>query len=302
MIISIGISSCKKEVNPILSNSQTEESSGKGDDEPMLKSTFIESEVSPKIGKPNVTDFVFQVYDPSGTQAISVKFFEHATGAVNYVAMSRVGSYWRLTKKMINNGWFDYRYVYTVTNQATSPTIESYRMCATHNTFNASGTSSIKWPFGADGSSFTNRLQWIGSHEGGCGSNWGENGHYHMNCGASDYYAEDWNKNCSSAYSDDGSEVRSPLDGKVIGVNGIGYGYSVDIEQKNPSNGDVYVFRIGHLKYTPPVSIGTWVKAGYTKIGNVGMTGTATAPHAHIVLYKQNLNCKQGIQFLLNAN
>lgn len=38
MIISLGISSCKKEVKPILSHSQTEASSGKGDDDITLKS------------------------------------------------------------------------------------------------------------------------------------------------------------------------------------------------------------------------------------------------------------------------
>lgn len=272
------------------------------------KAGFIEYQVSPTFGKPNSTNFVFRVSDPIGANALSVKFFERATGAVNYVPMVRVGSEWKLTKQVINNGWFDYRYVYSGSNANISA--NAYELCATDNVFSSTGTSKIKWPFGADGSSFTNRLGWIGPREtGGCGSGWNMNGHIYQSCYADDSYAEDWNKDCGNSYADDGAEVKSPLDGKVIKVtvdspsnHHGGYGNSIDIEQVT-ANG-TYVFRIAHLKYAPPpsVPVGAWVKAGYTKIGNVGMTGgTSTAPHAHIVLYKKN-SCYVPMKFSLNAN
>lgn len=118
-------------------------------------SSYAESPVSPKFGKPNVTNFVFQVYDVAGVQPLSVKFFERATGIVTYVPMVRIGSYWRLTKTMINNGWFDCRYVFSSNKLAISAT-PSYELCSTYNTFNSAGTSSLRWPFGADRSSWNN--------------------------------------------------------------------------------------------------------------------------------------------------
>ena len=288
-------------------------------------SSYTESQVSPKFGKPNVTNFVFQVYDVAGLQPLSVKFFERATGLTTYVSMVRIGSYWKLTKQMINNGWFDYRYVFSATNVAISTT-PSYELCATYNTFNSTGTSSLRWPFGADGSSFSNRLLWIGAREpGGCGQKWffdytvaeqQTTGHKYFSCGADDSYAEDWNKNCSSAYSDDGAEMRSPLDGQVVKVtidsstnHWGGYGNSVDIQQTT-FNGEIFIFRIAHLKYSPSVSENQWVKAGVTKLGNIGMSGgTSTAPHAHMVLYKKVIQTCSNVgykhypmKFTINAN
>ena len=272
---------------------------------------YTEYDVSPsKFGKPNLTNFTFRVTDVSGSQNLSVKFFERATGIVNNIPMTRVGTDWVLTKKMINNGWFDYRYVYSSTGNPISSTLAK-ELCATNNTFSSTGYSSIKWPFGADGSIFTNRLGWYGSEESqGCGSGHGENGHNYQSCLADDTYAEDWNKHCmTNGLADDGAEVKSPLDGKVIKVtfdspsnHHGGYGNSIDIEQLTVNG--TYVFRIAHLKYAPPssVAVGTWVKAGYTKIGNIGMTGgTSTGPHAHIVLYKKN-SCYSPMMFYLNAN
>lgn len=273
--------------------------------------TYTEYDVSPsKFGKPNSTNFTFKVKDVSGSQPLSVKFFERATGTVNIIPMTRIGTDWVLTKQMINNWWFDYRYVYSSTGNPISSTLAK-ELCATYNTFSSTGYSSIKWLFGADGSSFTNRLGWYGAKESeGCGSGWNINGHKYQSCLADDSYAEDWNKYCkTNGLADDDAEIKSPLDGKVIKVtvNGVpdshgGYGNSIDIEQVTANA--TYVFRVAHLKYAPPssVAVGTWVKAGYTKIGNVGMTGgTSSGPHAHIVLYKKN-SCYAPMKFYLNAN
>jgi len=266
-------------------------------------SLYQESMVQPKFGKPNVTDHYFQVNDfSSGLRSISIRFLERATGTVTYIPMIKIGNNWVLTKKMINNGWFDWRYVFS--DDHTNISSITYELCSTKAVFSSTGTSSIYWPFGADGSTFANRLKWIGAREpGGCGQKWFTDyttaqqqniGHKYYSCGADDSYAEDWNKDCSHPNTDDGAEVRSPVDGQVIRVtvdspsnHWGGYGNSVDIQQ-TASSGDIYVFRIAHLKYAPSVSNLQWVKAGVTKLGNIGMTGgTSTAPHAHMVLYKK---------------
>lgn len=269
--------------------------------------TMIESMVVPKFGLPNSTNYYFQVYDPSGTLALSVKLYERATGSISYFPMSRIGNYWVLSKTIAINGWYDWRYVYSFNKMNISTS--AYVLCNSNVSFSATGFSSIIWPFGADGSSFVYRYGWIGAEEaGGCGNGWNEGGHHYYSCGADDSYAEDWNKYCSSPYADNGAIVRSPLDGKVVRVfldspsnhNG-GYGNAIDIQQE-AANGNIYVFRIAHLKYPPSVSLGHYVRAGATKIGNVGMSGgTSSSPHAHCVLYRINNGCNTKSKFLFTA-
>jgi hypothetical protein len=305
----LAMASCQKEqtINP----SVPTDTIGVGTPDPgdsgnQLKATRTESAVSPKFGKPNSTYYLFKVYDLSGALPLSVKLYEKASGTTTYLAMTRSGSYWNLSVRISNNGWYDYRYVYSGSKANISS--NSYTLCNTKSTFSSSGTSSITWPFGADGSSWVNRLGWIGAMEGGCGSGWNQGGHHYFSCGADDSYAEDWNKNCSTSYADDGAIFRSPLDGKVIKIfidspsnhNG-GYGNAIDIQQET-SDGRIYVFRIAHLKYAPPLSVGSYVRAGVTKIGNIGMTGgTSTAPHAHCALYNATNGCNTKAQFSFNA-
>ncbi|MCX6824415.1 MAG: peptidoglycan DD-metalloendopeptidase family protein [candidate division SR1 bacterium] len=264
--------------------------------------------VTPRFGKPNSTYYLFKVMDVTGTLALSVKLYDRASGSITYLPMAKVGSYWTLSTKLSNNGWFDYNYVYSANKVAINSSAIYTGLCNSKNMFNSSPFA-IVWPFGADGSSWTNRLAWIGANEpGGCGSGPGQGGHYNQGCQADDSYAVDWNKNCSSSYADDGSVVRSPLDGKVLKVyidspsnhNG-GYGNAVDIEQETAS-GTKFVFRIAHLKYTPSVVKDQYVRAGVTAIGNIGMTGgTSTAPHGHCVLYNNNGSCKIGVGFTFSA-
>ena len=311
------IISCVKDDDLLDENLHKSNPQSLNEGEAKYNPAYTEYDVSPsKFGKPNSTNFTFRVQDMSGSQPLSVKFFERATGTVNIIPMTRIGTDWVLTKQMINNGWFDYRYVYSSTGNPISSTLAK-ELYATNNTFSSTGTSKITWPFDADGSSFINRLGWKGAREsGGCGQKWytdytgieqAETGHKYYSCNADDRFAEDWNKHCGNNYADDGAEVQSPLDGKVIKVtvdspsnHWGGYGNSIDIEQVTVNG--TYIFRIAHLKYPPTVSENTWVKAGVTKIGNIGMTGgTSSAPHAHMVVYKKN-SCYDGMKFSLNAN
>ncbi len=259
--------------------------------------------VNPRFGKPNSTYYLFKVMDITGTLALSVKLYDRASGSITYLPMAKVGSYWTLSTKLSNNGWFDYNYVYSSNKVVINSSTTYTGLCNSKNTFNSSPFA-IVWPFGADGSSWNNRLGWIGANEtGGCGSGPNQGGHYNQGCQADDTYAVDWNKNCSTPYADNGATVRSPLDGKVIRVmnNSTGYGNAVDIEQETAS-GIKYVFRIAHLKYLPSVVKDQYVKAGITPIGNIGMSGgTSTAPHGHCALYNNNGSCKIGVRFTFNA-
>lgn len=276
-------------------------------EDPVLKSGYnmTEHEVDPKFGRPNSTKYYFQVYDVSGINALSVKLYELASGKTTYLSMNRNGNLWILSTKISNNGWYTYRYVYSKNKKNISS--DSYELCNTYNTFDSGDVSSITWPFGADGSRYNKRKGWIsGEERGGCGSGHDEDGHQYRGCKADDTYAEDWNKNCGST-DDNGAEVRSPLDGEVIKVgvdkssnhNG-GYGNYVDISQET-EDGEIFIFRIAHLKYKPPVSVDDYVRAGYTKIGNIGMSGgTSSSYHGHCVLYIEN-DCYDGVEYSFDA-
>lgn len=58
---------------------------------------YTEYEVYPKFGKPNVTNYVFRVFDVNGNHALSVKIYDKATDQiVGYYPMSRTGPHWYL--------------------------------------------------------------------------------------------------------------------------------------------------------------------------------------------------------------
>lgn len=301
------MSACEKEdmspVSDMPSSSVNDSVSESLDTQHLKAGTMTGYTVSPRFGRPNSTYYTFKVYDPVGTLSLSVKLYDRVTENTTYLPMTKTGSYWLLSIKIPNSGCFAYKYVYSI-NKVNINSSSYLDLWNSKNTFSYSSISSISWPFGADGSSWSKRLGWIGANEsGGCGSGPGQGGHYNQGCQADDCYAVDWNKNCSTPYADNGATVRSPLDGKVVRVmiNSSGYGNAIDIEQES-SNGIKYVFRIAHLKYAPTLSVGTYVRAGATIIGYVGMTGgTSTAPHAHCVLYNNNGSCKIGVPFTFNA-
>lgn len=308
------IISCRKDGDALDENLHKTNSQSLVEDGAVAKSGFTEYQVNPKFGKPNSTNFVFRVSDPIGANALSVKFFERATGVVNYIPMVRVGSEWQLTKQMINNGWFDYRYVYTGSNANIST--NSYELCATYNTFNETGTSSIYWPFGADGSSWSNKIgyadgvaqQWLRGNAGG-----GYDHNQGTHTGTTERYAVDWNRRKLVGWStndDLGAEFKSPFDGEILDfgtypTSCCGLSQYVSVLQE-ASDGKLYKFFIGHLQSYPTyfqkktsTQKGTPTKAGYTVLGWIGSSG-ATSPHAHCSM--RRYSSETSVMFEFDAN
>lgn len=258
-------------IDPSVQDSVSESS-----DSVVLKASgMTEYQVNPKFGKPNSSYYYFKVYAPYSSLALSVKLYNRATGAVTYLTMVKSANYWVTSTKISANGWYDYRYVYTINKNPISSTA-SYELCNSKNSFSYYGTSSISWPFGADGSSWYNRRTWNGGQEGGSGYGWNEGTH----TGTSERYSDDWNKT-----NDLGAIIRSPLDGYIetIGkyyVSGYGYSKYVSIIQKGP-DGKFYRFYVSHLQSTASgLYSGKYVRAGIDQIGTLGSTG-ASSPHAH---------------------
>jgi len=263
-------------------------------------SAYVESMVSPKFGKPNSTRYYFKVQG-TNSLALSVKLYARTSGLVTYIPMSYSGGYWTLSTKIMTNDWYDWRYVYTIGQTNISDT--AYVLCNTYNTFDATGTSHIRWPFGADGSSWSNRTiningvdqSWISGIEDGKdygGYGWNEGTHRN----ADEQYAVDWNRGIGN--QDLGAELRSPFDGEVYatGTYNTSYGPSkyVSVVQ-TASDGTVYRFFFGHMK-TTTITAGTKVRAGVTKLGTLGMSG-ASSPHAHCSMRNHATNTSVKFEF-----
>lgn len=290
------LSSCKKE--EMVSPSESTESSSTLLDEKTLPTkadtkavvSLVESEVSPKFGKPNATYYYFKVTDVTGTLGISVKLYEKATGVTTYLPMTKIGTAWSLSTKLTTNGWYDYRYVYTLGKNNISSS--AYTLCNTRNVFSSTGTSNISWPFGADGSSWNYRKTWNGGEEGGSGYGWNEATH----TGTTEKYSDDWNKT-----NDNGANICSPLDGYIEAISSYyvsGYGYSkyVSVIQQGP-DGKPYRFYVAHLQNAASgLYVGKYVRAGIDQIGILGSTG-ASSPHAHTNMRVNNVS----VPFYFNA-
>ncbi len=278
----IGLSSCQKDgISPVHQDESPSmnvvdslsESVGS------LKSSMTGYNVIPSFGKPNSTQYVFQVHNPSGTVPLSVKLCERATGAITYLPMTKVGSNWTLTTTLALNGWFDWRYVYSA-SKANISNNTAYVLCNSRNVFSSTGTSSISWPFGADGSHWSNRTPNGQKWNGGQENNIVNSAH----SGISEQYSDDWNRGTGS--QDLGAIIYSPLDGYIETIstytvpgNNIPSKY-VSIIQQN-SNGTLYRFYVGHLQNSASgLYPGKFVRAGIDQIGTLGMSG-ASSPHAH---------------------
>lgn len=264
-------------------------------------SFLIEFPVKPEFGLPNSTKYFFKVYDLSGSPQLSVKLYEKASGKTTYLPMTKVGNYWTLSQKIKINGWYDYRYVYTKTKKSISS--DNYVLCNTYNEFNSDDVSSLSWPFGADGSSWTKRSvkvngkyqKWVSGIEDGKGKGgygWNEGTHID----SKERYAVDWNRGTGS--QDLGAELRSPLDGEVYatGTYNTDYGKSkyVSVIQEG-SDGITYRFFFGHME-TISIEEGEIVRAGITKLGTLGKTGT-DSPHAHCSMRNHDTNESVKFQF-----
>lgn len=261
-------------------------------------------------GRPNETQYKFYVANPpNDLEGVVVQFSPPAGGTVNKVMTKNSAGNFFLQQTLMQSGRYGVKYILRYRTPKAEQRLIPNSGFIDNTLVNFDGeVKKLVWPFGADGSSWNNRAGWIGSMEvGGCGQKHNDGGHKYYNNRADDRLAEDWNKNCRQPYSDDGAEVRSPLDGTVILVKKDspsnhhgGYGNYVDIKQTIGTTS--YVFRIAHLKYSPSVYVGQKVFAGKTNLGQIGMSGgTSTGPHAHIVLYKDFGDRYVGTQFSLNA-
>lgn len=262
-----------------MSSSINDSVSGSSDTLHLKAGTLTGYDVSPRFGRPNSTYYSFKVYDPVGTLSLSVKLYDRVTGSSTYLPMTKTGSYWLLSMKISNSGCYAYNYVYSISKNPINSSVSYADLWNSKNTFNASGISSISWPFGADGSSWSIRNNWNGGQEGGSGYGWDEYPH----TGTTERYSDDWNRGTGS--QDLGAIIRSPLDGYIetVGqyyVSGYGYSKYVSVIQQGP-DGKMYRFYVGHLQTTASgLYSGKYVRAGIDQIGTLGSTG-ASSPHAH---------------------
>ncbi len=302
----IGLSSCRKEeISPVHQDEASSSIINNGADS-LASSTenqkvvMTEYAVTPSFGKPSSTQYVFKVYDLSGTLALSVKLSNKATGAITYLPMIKIGSNWTLSTQISANGWYDYRYVYS-SNQANISS-NAYMLSNSRNMFNSTPFA-IVWPFGADGSSWSNRTPngqtWKGGQEGGSGNGWGQGAHVNT----SEYYSDDWNRGTGS--QDLGAIIRSPLDGYISEIgqyNVPGYGNSIFVAViQKTSNGSFYRFYVAHLQsYPSNIFVGKYVRAGIDQIGALGMSG-ASSPHAHTNLRNITNGANTSVPFYFNA-
>jgi hypothetical protein len=270
---------------------------------------MTEYPVNPRFGRPNSTNYFFKVYDPIGTSALSVKLYDKATGNITYLPLSYVGSYWTLFTPLSTTGWFDYRYVYT-SSHANISTITYTPLCTTRNTFTTC-PSLISWPFGADGSSWSNRTiningsyqTWRGGEETKgtqyhYGYGWNEGTH----TGSNEFYSDDWNRGTGT--QDLGAILRSPLDGYIANFGtyntSLGQSKYVAIIQES-SDGNLYRFYIGHLQsYPSDLYIGKYMRAEIDQIGNLGSSG-ASSPHAHTNMRKVTNGANISVPFYFSA-
>ncbi|MEI6673055.1 MAG: hypothetical protein WCL02_07180 [bacterium] len=282
-----------------------------GDSGQQLKaaSSMVEYAVSPRFGKPNSTYYLFKVYSLSSALGISVKLYDKATGTITYISMPKIGNYYTLSTKLSTNSWFEYRYVYT-TNKSNISSTTYDPLCNSKNTFSSSGTSSIGWPFGADGSNWSNRTSqiWKGGEETKDANNpYGSHVGYGWNEGThKDYdekYSDDWNRG-SYPTQDLGAIIQSPLDGYIDtwGTYTTSFGSSkyVAIIQE-ASDGNLYRFYVGHLQnYSSNLYVGKYVRTGIDQIGTLGSSG-ASSPHAHTNLRKVTNGDRTSVPFKFNA-
>jgi len=300
------LGACQKEdISPVVDEmSIVNDSVSESSDTLRLKAgTMTGYTVSPRFGRPNSTYYYFKVYDASGSLSLSVKLYDKASGTTTYYPMTKTGSYWTLSKKLSTNGWYDYRYVYT-SNHATINSTTYQPLCNTKNGFNSSPYL-IGWPFGADGSSWSNRTinskKWRGGEETKgtqyhYGYGWDEGTHE----GTTERYSDDWNRGTSN--QDLGAIIRSPLDGYIetIGEYTVpGYTIKskyVSVIQQGP-DGKLYRFYVSHLQTTTSgLYSGKYVRAGIDQIGTLGSTG-ASSPHAHTNMRVNGVSVK----FYFNA-
>jgi len=177
----------------------------------------------------------------------------------------------------------------------------------------------IHWVFGADGSSYSNnsaykngeRIKWLdgnadGPNFGGYG--WDEGTHKNVVGGNQEKYALDYNIYPYSWTSgpnpltnlDQGSVLRSPLDGIVVEVqNNASSAYGKFIVIRQYLGAKEFRAYLGHLQDIY-VQVGNYVVGGVTNVGTVGNTG-ATGYHLHMNVWDRTGGLKNSLKHELSA-
>lgn len=264
------------------------------------------STTSPKFCKPT-SNYAFKATVRNTSEPIWVKLHNKATEAITYHRMTKSGTTYTCTMRLPDIGWFDYRYAIGQNGSQRDISGPAYVLCNTAVDFSGE-VKRLVWPFGADGSSWTNReviingrpQKWKSGHwDGGPGYGWESDGlPSTTHSGTAEQYSDDWNRGTGS--QDLGAEIRSPLDGYVvIGSPYKGNNYQVKVIQEGP-NGQIYQFYVGHVSSNIPVTTNQYVRAGIDIIAYLDKTGTEY-PHAHCNLRNITNGARTSLKFDFSA-
>ena len=259
----------------------------------------------PLHGRPNETTYKFYVANPpSDLQGVVIVFSTPAGGKVTRVMQKNSAGNFFHEQTLSQSGRYEVKYLLRYRTPKAEKTVVPASGFIDNTLVNFDGTTKkLVWPFGADRSSWNNRIglygqRWHGGQEGGSGNGYGQGGHV----GVSEYYSDDWNR--GSGDQDNGAVIRSPLDGIVEEVSSqrikgqLVESKYVAIVQKTAS-GKVYRFYVSHLK-EQGVKKGQYVQAGVTVIGLLGNTGTKYS-HAHCNLRDVTNGKKVSVPFDFSA-
>ena len=227
---------------------------------------------------------LFYAFPESGqqlTSGVKLKIYYHGwvsdqtianNGNIEYVTMlwnSSANAYY-CNKSFSHLGLISYRFVsgtdVSVNLTDTNKQIKVQAPIA----LNTNGTTYLYWPFGWDGSTYSNMGGWS------CARDTHPTGASAQN----EYFAQDWNWGSGSA--DYGRLICSPITGTVTqtGVGPSTYGNIVDIE--TTISGYTIRVRFAHLKDIL-VSEGDYVGPN-SYVATIGNSGGNFSPHLHCAL------------------
>jgi hypothetical protein len=233
------------------------------------------SSAEPVHGLPGVTSYKFFVGNPpTGTTGVTIIFT--APDGSNYPHSMTQNSSGNWYKQMTLSQSGHYTVVYRIYQGSSYTTVTPIPSYVDNTRVDVSGiTKKLIWPFGADGSTWTNQASWVMTCGHGCNMHTVAEGQY---------YSLDWANGTS------GAAIKSPLDGIVVRKRfHVDGGNQIGIEQTIGSM--TYFFQVGHLQdFASGIAIDSYVQAGITTIGYVGSTGNVTGPHAHTSLKANSLS------------
>jgi len=202
--------------------------------------------------------------------------------------------YCKLYLRMNHRGHFDYRYVgrnRSTINASESQTkgvfdVTRVNIGRTKDTPNNSGYSTLYWPFGHDGSTWYNDLDW--EFAGWEFTEFPSSTHEDLKVydyplsthSGKDYWSQDWRKRNVNTENE---PLKSCLDGRVTKVDyHWAYGKRVEITQKVGNEKIIVLY--AHLNHVYVVE-NQIVQGGVSNIGTLGRTGNADGAHLHLSCY-----------------